>query len=53
LKEQATPARIKTSLVDLTHALYLHHDNQSLGLIDEYDTPIQTAYTGGYYREAV
>jgi len=53
LEERATPARIKTSLSDLTQALYLDHGVKPWVLIDEYDTPIQTARAGGYYREMV
>lgn len=53
LEERATLARVQTSLFDLTDALYLHHGVKPWVLIDEYDTPIQTAYMGGYYRETV
>ncbi len=53
LEERATLASVKASLSDLTHALYLHHGTRPWVLIDEYDTPIQTAYLAGYYREAV
>ena len=53
LEERAPLSSTKASLLDLTQALYLHHGERPWVLIDEYDTPIQTAYVAGYYREAV
>lgn len=53
LEERATLTNIQFSLLDLTRALYLHHGIKPWVLIDEYDTPIQTAYAGGYYNQTV
>jgi len=53
LEERATPARVQSSLRDLTQVLYLHYDVKPWVLIDEYDTPIQTARAGGYYKDMV
>jgi len=53
LEERATPSSIQSSLLDLTRLLYLHHGVKPWVLIDEYDTPIQTAYMGKYYKEMI
>ncbi len=37
----------------LSEALYKHYKKKVVLLIDEYDTPILTAYEHGYYNEAV
>ncbi|MCP4104091.1 MAG: AAA family ATPase [Desulfobacteraceae bacterium] len=37
----------------LSRFLRKYHNKRAVILIDEYDTPIHTAYTGGFYREAV
>ena len=37
----------------LAKALYLHHGEKPYVLIDEYDTPVTTASTRGYYEEMV
>ena len=49
LEERATEASMQSALLDLTQALYLHHDVKPWLLIDEYDTPIQASYVHGYY----
>lgn len=53
IEERATESSIKTSLLHLTHALYLHHGIKPWVLIDEYDTPIHTAYSGKFYPQMV
>jgi Predicted AAA-ATPase/PD-(D/E)XK nuclease superfamily len=53
LKQEAEDAVIQRSLLDLTYYLYKHHGVRPWLLIDEYDTPIQTAYLCGYYSEMV
>ena len=37
----------------LSRILYEYYGQKVLILIDEYDTPLQEAYTGGYWEEAV
>ena len=39
------------SLHNLSNYLFIHHKKKPLILIDEYDTPIHTAYSHGYYEE--
>lgn len=41
----------KSSLKDLTRWLYQYYGVKPILLIDEYDKPIQKAYTSGYYKE--
>ena len=40
-------------LLDLCEALSIHHGEKAVVLIDEYDAGILTAWTHGYYDEAV
>ncbi len=42
-----------TSFQTLSDLLYKHHGIQPMIIIDEYDTPIQTANEYGYYEEMV
>ena len=53
LRQKASEDQIKSSLKNLTYYLYRYYGIKPFVLIDEYDTPIQTAYIGGYYREMV
>ena len=53
LEERASEARLRSSLFDLTHALYLHHGVKPWLLIDEYDTPIQAGYLNNYYKDII
>jgi len=53
LEERATEASIQSSLLDLSQLLYTYHGVKPWLLIDEYDTPIQSAYLGGYYEEMI
>ncbi len=53
VEERATEASIQSSLLDLTHVLYLHHGIKPWLLMDEYDTPIQASYVHGYYKPLI
>ncbi len=53
LEERATVSTLTSSLLDLSHYLYLHHGKRSWILIDEYDTPLQAAYLNHYFIEMV
>ncbi|WP_375330740.1 AAA family ATPase [Candidatus Tisiphia endosymbiont of Oplodontha viridula] len=44
LFEEVTLDNIKNSLAILSHLLYKHHNRKPWVLIDEYDTPINSAY---------
>jgi len=39
------------SLLLLSQILYEHYGERVILLIDEYDVPLESAYTGGYYNE--
>ena len=41
------------SILDLTRLLKLHHGAPTVLLIDEYDVPLEAAYTGGYYDQVL
>ena len=41
------------ALLNLTRMLAAHHGRKAAVLIDEYDTPIQQGYAGGFYREVI
>lgn len=43
----------KKSLKYLTLYLHRHHGKKPIILIDEYDTPLQSAYLNGYYDQAI
>jgi len=53
MAEKASKSSIKSSLLDLTHYIYLHYGVKPWLLIDEYDTPIQTGYMNGYYKKII
>jgi len=53
MSEKASKSSIKSSLLDLTHYIYLHYGVKPWLLIDEYDTPIQSGYMNGYYPEII
>ena len=40
-------------LADLSRHLHAYHGERAIILIDEYDIPIQAAYTHGYFDQAV
>lgn len=52
----ASTADYRSSLLNLTTLLRLHHGLHVVVLIDEYDAPVMAGYSadnGGYYREVV
>jgi len=49
----ASQSAYEDSLKKLSRYLARHHQQQVILLIDEYDTPIQTGYVNGYYKDAV
>ena len=51
LNEKADQAMLEAALKNLTSYLFQHHGVKPWILIDEYDTPIQSAYVHGYYEE--
>lgn len=53
LQREANQAQFENSLRLLIDCLYAHHGVKPIVLIDEYDTPIQTAYMQGYYDSMV
>jgi hypothetical protein len=50
---QTTTEELADSLGLLAKALHLHYKVKPYVLIDEYDSPVTTASTNGYYREMV
>jgi hypothetical protein len=50
---KANISLFETSLKDLSHYIYKHHNQKPIILIDEYDTPIHTAYIENYYDEII
>jgi Predicted AAA-ATPase/PD-(D/E)XK nuclease superfamily len=53
LSQTASKSWIKSALEKLTQFLYQHHGVKPWLLIDEYDSPLQTAYLHGYYDEMI
>ena len=53
LDEQLPHAKLQLALVNLTEYLYRHHRARPILLIDEYDSPIISAWSGGFYDEAI
>lgn len=53
LNQTASDADLADSLKDLIKYLHDYHNNAVVVLIDEYDTPIQSAYLFDYYEEIV
>ena len=41
------------ALHQLTYYMYQYHGQKAIILLDEYDTPLQEAYVGGYWNELV
>lgn len=41
------------ALSELSHMLKKHYNQSAVIIIDEYDTPIQQGYTGGYYEQII
>lgn len=50
-KGNSTNIQIESSLVFLTELLYKYYNQKTIILIDEYDSPVMTAYEKGYYPE--
>ncbi|EFS21431.1 hypothetical protein FSBG_00928 [Fusobacterium gonidiaformans 3-1-5R] len=53
IKGDSNLAELKFSLKFLTELLSFHYQTKVVLLIDEYDTPIISAYEHGYYEEAI
>ena len=53
LNRDASNLDLQDALLNLSEYLYNTHKEKVYLLIDEYDTPIQHAYTKGYYDEMV
>jgi hypothetical protein len=53
LDRQAPISDIKTALKDLTFCLHKSYGVKPIILIDEYDTPIQSAYIQKYYEKMI
>lgn len=53
LFDEATDSEIVYSFEFLSKALYEHHGQRVVILIDEYDTPVQAGYMNGYFDEVV
>ncbi len=53
LNRDAPESDVRTALKDLTFYLHQGYGVKPIVLIDEYDTPIQTAYIKNYYEEMV
>lgn len=52
-KKNASLTDLKESLVNLCEILTKHHDKKTILLLDEYDTPIISAWEHGYYDECI
>jgi len=53
LKQKSDETALKNSIKNLTRYLYLHHGVRPWLLIDEYDTPLQSAFTHQYFDPMV
>jgi len=53
LAGKASKTDLESSLLDLSQALFEHHGQRVVILIDEYDTPVQSGYTNGFFDEVV
>ena len=51
--KESTDAELKSALKFLTTCLYVYHKKRVIVLLDEYDTPINNALTGGYYQKMI
>lgn len=49
IEKKATDTELKTSLTKLTEYLYRIYKKKVIVLIDEYDTPVHSAYNNKYY----
>ena len=48
-----TEVSMTRSLQELSYQLNKHYGQSAVIIIDEYDTPIQQGYTGGYYEQII
>ena len=53
LQETANLSTLRNALAFLMHLLEEHYGKKPILLLDEYDTPIQAAWSRGYYQEAI
>lgn len=53
LQKKATEAEVINALKNLCYYLYLHHGQRPWILIDEYDSPIHTAFSHHYYEPMI
>lgn len=53
LMNDADDVDMATALYNLSDYLYRYYDKKVIILLDEYDTPMQEAYVGGYWKELV
>ena len=53
LRRENDPSLFWSVLADLSRQLHAYHGERAFILIDEYDIPIQAAYTHGHFDEAV
>jgi hypothetical protein len=53
INKTASPSLYTNSLFFLSILLKRHYKKRVVILIDEYDAPIQAAYTNGYYKEMI
>lgn len=49
----ATEVELVSSLETLSRMLYEYYEVAPIIIIDEYDTPIQEGYSGGFYKETI
>jgi len=53
LKDEASEVEWEVSLGQLSHILSAAYGSRVVVIMDEYDTPIQQGFTGGYYTEVI
>ncbi|MCI9622827.1 MAG: AAA family ATPase [Lachnospiraceae bacterium] len=53
VREDMGDVEAAMALQKLSEFLFRHHGKRTLILLDEYDTPLQEAYAGGYWEELV
>lgn len=53
LFRRASEEQYAEALRNLSRYLFLHHREKVVILIDEYDTPLHSAFTAGYYDSAI
>ncbi|MCL2073728.1 MAG: ATP-binding protein [Marinilabiliaceae bacterium] len=51
--KEASEAELQDALLFLTECLYTYHKKRVIVLLDEYDSPIDSAYIKGYYANMV